>query len=124
MARGDIQWADTQLDSSQTKSLGGPRGVRAYPLGEASGCRVWLTQTEVRYQATASIVPYAFYDHAARQSYADETSESIAGAGIGVRYTQAGWSLDAAMAAQTSGDAASEDEQKDPRFWLSARYSF
>ncbi|EHJ93715.1 Heme/hemopexin transporter protein huxB [Vreelandella boliviensis LC1] len=124
MAKGDIQWADNPLDSSEGMSLGGARGVRAYPQGEVSGSRVWLTQLEVRYQATPELSPYVFYDHGARQRFADEASETLAGGGIGVRYTQNNWSLDAAAATSTTGDAASEDEQKDPRFWLSARYAF
>ena len=31
------QWADKNLDSSEQFSLGGPSGVRAYPVGEAAG---------------------------------------------------------------------------------------
>ncbi|MCL7929432.1 ShlB/FhaC/HecB family hemolysin secretion/activation protein [Halomonas llamarensis] len=124
LARGDIQWADKLLDSSQGMSLGGARGVRAYPQGEVNGSRVWLTQLEVRYQATPELSPYVFYDHGARQGFADETSKTLAGCGMGVRYTQDNWSLDTAVATQTTDDAASQDEQKDPRFWFSARYAF
>ncbi|NYS60574.1 ShlB/FhaC/HecB family hemolysin secretion/activation protein [Vreelandella salicampi] len=121
---GDMQWADSPLDSSEGMSLGGARGVRAYPQGETSGSRAWLTQLEVRYQATAELAPYVFYDHGARLSYADEPSETLAGGGVGVRYSNGNWTLDTAVATQTTGDVASQDEQKDPRFWLSGRYTF
>lgn len=124
MASGDMQWADSSLDSSEGMSLGGARGVRAYPQGETSGSRAWLTQLEVRYQVTAELAPYVFYDHGARLSFADEPSETLAGGGVGVRYTQDNWSIDTAVATQTTGDAASQDEQRDPRFWLSTRYAF
>lgn len=121
---GDMQWADSPLDSSEGMSLGGARGVRAYPQGETSGSRAWLTQLEVRYQATAALAPYVFYDHGARLSYANEPSETLAGGGVGVRYSNGNWTLDTAVATQTTGDVASPDEQKDPRFWLSGRYTF
>lgn len=124
MARGDIQWADKPLDSSEGMSLGGARGVRAYPQGEVSGSRVWLTQAEVRYQATPELAPYVFYDHGARQRFGEETSETLAGGGAGVRYTNGDWTIDTAVATQTTGDAASSDEQRDPRFWLSTRFAF
>lgn len=124
LASGNVQWADKALDSSQGKSLGGASTVRAYPVGEISGSRVWLAQLEVRYQATAAITPYAFFDQGARWDFADESSESIAGGGAGVRYAQDVWAIDALVATPTTGDAASEDEQKDPRIWFSARYSF
>ncbi|KPQ26547.1 ShlB/FhaC/HecB family hemolysin secretion/activation protein [Halomonas sp. HL-93] len=124
LASGEVQWADSPLDSSQGMSLGGARSVRAYPQGEISGSRVWLTQLEARYQVTPELSPYVFYDHGARQGFDDEASETLAGGGVGVRYTQDNWSLDTAVATPTTGDAASADEHKDPRFWLSGRYNF
>ncbi|MCC6200958.1 MAG: ShlB/FhaC/HecB family hemolysin secretion/activation protein [Moraxellaceae bacterium] len=60
-ARVSAQWAGTNLDSSEDFGLGGPNGVRAYPLGEGYGDEGWLTQIEARYQM-GSFVPYAFYD--------------------------------------------------------------
>ncbi|GHE21204.1 ShlB/FhaC/HecB family hemolysin secretion/activation protein [Halomonas urumqiensis] len=124
LLNGDLQWSDSPLDSSEAMSLGGARGVRAYPQGETSGSRAWLTQLEVRYQATSELSPYVFYDHGARQGFADESSEVLAGGGVGARYAQGGWSIDAAVAIQTTGDAVSQSEQKDPRFWISTQYRF
>ncbi|MBD3768172.1 MAG: ShlB/FhaC/HecB family hemolysin secretion/activation protein, partial [Gammaproteobacteria bacterium] len=49
-ARVSGQWSNKNLDSSEDMSLGGPRGVRAYPQGEASGDHALLGQIEVRYQ--------------------------------------------------------------------------
>lgn len=121
---GDMQWADSSLDSSEGMSLGGANGVRAYPQGETSGSRAWLTQLEIRYQASAELAPYLFYDHGARLAYVGEPSETLAGGGVGVRYAQDNWSIDTAVATQTTGNTASQDDEKDPRFWLSARYTF
>ncbi|MGM0954002.1 MAG: ShlB/FhaC/HecB family hemolysin secretion/activation protein [Pseudomonadota bacterium] len=122
MANGEMQWADSPLDSSESMSLGGARSVRAYPQGEISGSRAWLTQLELRYQATPTLSPFVFYDHGQRQSFADDTSDSLAGGGVGVRYTSDSWTINTAVATQTTGDAASEDEQKDPRLWFVVRY--
>lgn len=42
------QWAGDNLDSSEKFLLGGPAGVRAYPVGEASGDQGWLATLELR----------------------------------------------------------------------------
>ncbi|HUE92464.1 ShlB/FhaC/HecB family hemolysin secretion/activation protein [Pseudomonas sp.] len=42
------QWAGDNLDSSEKFLLGGPSGVRAYPVGEASGDHGWLATLELR----------------------------------------------------------------------------
>jgi hemolysin activation/secretion protein len=42
------QWADGNLDSSEKFALGGPDGVRAYPVNEASGDEGWLLNIELR----------------------------------------------------------------------------
>lgn len=118
------QWADTPLDSSERQSLGGARSVRAYPQGELSASRAWLTQFELRYRASDALSPYLFYEHGQRIGFAAETSESLSGGGLGLRYTIAGWRLGAAMALQTSGKAANADEQRNPRFWFSTGYRF
>jgi len=48
------QQATGNLDSSEKFILGGPTGVRAYPVGEASGDHGWVINTELRWD-----VPYA-----------------------------------------------------------------
>lgn len=123
LANGRVQWAaDTQLDSSEAMSLGGASGVRAYPQGEVAGSRVWLTQLEARYHVTRQVTPYLFYDHGQREVWRDELGERLAGGGLGLRYTGTTWNVDAALAFQTSGEAASSEEQRDPRFWIQATY--
>lgn len=42
------QWASDNLDSAEKFLLGGPSGVRAYPVGEASGDHGWLATLELR----------------------------------------------------------------------------
>ena len=47
-AGASTQWASGNLDSSEKFLLGGPAGVRAYPVGEASGDHGWLATLELR----------------------------------------------------------------------------
>jgi len=49
--RGQI--ANKNLDSSEKFILGGPAGIRAYPIGEASGDDGWLVNLELRYDVPA-----------------------------------------------------------------------
>ncbi|WP_017255347.1 porin [Pseudomonas tolaasii] len=42
------QWADKNLDASEKLSLGGPNGVRAYPVGEVAGDEGLLGRLELR----------------------------------------------------------------------------
>jgi hemolysin activation/secretion protein len=43
------QYSDQNLDSSEKIILGGPSGIRAYPVGEGSGDIGWQTNLELRY---------------------------------------------------------------------------
>jgi len=56
------QWASQNLDSSQKFSLGGPQGVRAYPVYEASGDQGWLGTVEARWDFYEGAQASVFYD--------------------------------------------------------------
>lgn len=56
------QQADRTLDSSERFFLGGPGGVRAYPVNEGSGSRGTLANLELRWQALPALTATAFYD--------------------------------------------------------------
>lgn len=126
------QWAGKNLDSSESMALGGPGGVRAYPLGESSGDQGWLTQVELRFKV-GKFMPYLFYDYGHMKINAQPSllvlpapDNTRAGAGIGVRYQQAPWAIDGALAFRTQGGAPTSDTHADPkpRLWLSASYFF
>ncbi len=131
--RVSAQWASKNLDSSERIGLGGPAGVRAYPVGEGFGDSGWLAQVEMRYQAGA-FAPYAFYDagsvriNAKPESLATVPStneRSVAGAGLGTRYQRGPWNLDLAVAWRVHGGTPEADNVlRDPRVWLTARYLF
>lgn len=56
------QWASQNLDSSQKFSLGGPQGVRAYPVYEATGDQGWLGTVEGRWDIYEGAQASVFYD--------------------------------------------------------------
>lgn len=56
------QAASQNLDSSQKFSLGGPQGVRAYPVYEATGDQGWLGTVEARYDFMPGAQASLFYD--------------------------------------------------------------
>ncbi len=51
--RVEGQWADRNLDSSEQFTLGGPYGVRGWPVGEARGDLGVLGSLELRYDTAA-----------------------------------------------------------------------
>jgi hemolysin activation/secretion protein len=57
------QIASKNLDSAEKMSLGGPNGVRAYPVSEATGDEGWQATLEGRYNLTPELQLTAFYDH-------------------------------------------------------------
>jgi len=126
------QLANKNLDSSEAMFLGGPAGVRAYPVGEASGDEGWLAQVEIRYRM-GDFSPYAFYDHGrvkvnARPSQVVLPSPDLtrAGAGVGLRFQRGPWNIDGAVAWRTNGGEPTSDTHSDPRprIWLTAGYRF
>lgn len=126
------QGADSNLDSSEGISLGGPSRVRAYPSGESSGDEGWLVQAELRLSLGAW-TPYAFYDHGkvridALPSLvtAKAPDQERSGLGLGVRFQQGPWSMDVAMAQRRRGGLPTSDTTSDPqpRVWLQTRYAY
>jgi hemolysin activation/secretion protein len=131
------QRAGKNLDSSEKMSLGGPSGVRAYPVIEGTGDDGWLTTLEARYNFMPELQAQAFYDHGhIQQSHnadyvgAPKTnSATFKGAGLGVSWTQAGNFILRAVWAHRIGDnplpnpinGKDGDGSYDlNRFWLTA----
>ena len=56
------QFADQNLDSNERMSLGGPGGVRAYPLGEASGDEAWLLNLDLARKFGENVITTLFVD--------------------------------------------------------------
>lgn len=123
------QWVDHDtIDGSESFYLGGPDGVRAYPVGEGSDARGVLGQVELRYQKLPyGLSPYLFVDSGYTPNGGIDTGDSrhLTGAGVGLRANYQGFSVTTAVAWKVDGgDALSDDEQRNPRFWVSAGYQF
>ena len=123
------QWASKNLDSSEEFGLGGPYGVRAYPVGEGFGDAGWLAQVEVRYRV-GHAAPYGFYDAGRvkineRPWKSGRNHRSIAGAGIGLRYSRLSFDVDASLAWRTRGGRPlSDTKNRKPRGWVTAAWHF
>lgn len=56
------QFANKNLDSSEKFSLGGPNGIRAYPMGEAPGDEGWMINAEARHNLSDGLQLVGFLD--------------------------------------------------------------
>lgn len=130
--RVSAQWAGKNLDSSEGFSLGGANGVRAYPSGEGNGDEGYLLQLEARYTVGA-YSPYVFYDSGratinannAVSAPANPNHRSIASSGLGVRYSEGPWRVDASLAWRSrGGQPESDTADRNPRLWVAAAHWF
>lgn len=122
------QWSDQRnLDGSESFYLGGPNGVRAFPVGEGSDSRGWLAQLELRYNLGHGLTPYLLFDGGSTSNGGIDEGEdrNISGAGLGLRINHGDWNADVVSAWKLDGgDAQSDGRQRDPRFWFSVGYQF
>ena len=128
----DRQWATKNLDSSEKFSLGGPYGVRAYPVGEASGDDGWRWTTELRWNLPTREGDenvwqlIAFVDgghvgiyHEGWPGYRGTMSRSLYGAGVGVNWSnQANWVAHLHYAWKIGPEEAVSDTDRSGRFWF------
>ena len=143
------QVALNNLDSSEEFSLGGPTGVRAYPVGEASGDEGHIINTELRYNLPVSaeqgtLQLYGFYDAGHTTINKEYTgiplgtatnlnSYWLQGIGAGINYTSAPGKLTvrlswAHVVGENSGRSVtgknSDGLSNNDRFWLESRIYF
>lgn len=88
------QWADQNLDSSEKLYLGGPKGVRAYPVNEGSGAQGYMANLELNRTFKENLQGKIFYDQGSVKQYisnstvsADPNSLTLKGFGIGLDWT-------------------------------------
>ena len=126
------QWATKNLDSSEKFSLGGPYGVRAYPVGEASGDDGWRWTTELRWNLPTREGDenvwqlIAFVDgghvklyHDGWPGYTGKDGRSLYGAGVGVNWSnQANWVAHLCYAWKIGNEEAVSDTDRSGRFWF------
>ena len=83
------QKASRNLDSSEQIYLGGARGVRAYPSGEAAGDEGYISNIELHYRTPLKgVMLRAYYDlgHVRINKESTRGGETLQGWGIGLTY--------------------------------------
>lgn len=129
--RVSAQWSAGNLDPSEKFASGGFLGVRAYPLGEASGDRGWLAQTELRAAVSSTTTLFLAADagwaelNAKPWDAGSAGRRNIAGAGLGGRWSQSGWSLESTLNWRTHGGRPeAESRDREPRLFVAGSYRF
>ena len=139
------QVAGNNLDSSEKFLLGGPSGVRAHAVGEASGDGGWLATVELRHefraapnvQAQALVFADAggvtLHKHlwpSALQAGRDN-NVGLSGIGFGLNLYSQGWQLRSAVARAVGSNEGRQPDGRDAdgrtsrtRAWLQASTSF
>jgi hemolysin activation/secretion protein len=133
-----FQLASKNLDVSEKLSLGGPTGVRAYPVGEASADEAHLFTAEVRYglaprdSIPGNVVLSAFVDvgHAKfnEDPFPEQTTpntRTLSAAGFGAIWgRQDDFSIRASLAWRLSGRPTSDTSDRKPRLYVQASKYF
>lgn len=138
------QLANQNLNSAEQFFLGGPYGVRAYPLAQGGGSQGAQATVEYQHNLPDDLVAIAFVDTGIVQQYVHtypnwqgnthaKNSYSLHGAGIGFKWIYRGLSLGVTVAWKIGknplhnqlGQAVDVDNRTTQlRGWLTASYSF
>lgn len=95
------QLATRNLNSSEKFSLGGPNGVRAYPVNEALGDEGYLMKFELRYEVYQNVQLIGFIDHGGITLHKElwngwnslggsPNHYTLSGGGVGVNWVEPG----------------------------------
>jgi hemolysin activation/secretion protein len=120
------QFSSKNLDSSETQSVGGVYGVRAYPQGEAVGADAAVLNLELRWglprmpelQALAFIDAGTVKVNHSPLATDTDNRRSLAGEGIGAQWIRPQHFALKAYVAWRSGPQPTSDIDRRPRFWL------
>jgi len=134
------QWSTGNLDSSLQFALGGPSGVRGYPVNEATGDSGAVLQLELhRLLSTpgnGELDGYVFLDGGTIRQRQDPWGESpvnrygLAAAGVGLRWTLGGFAASLALGAPLGDNPGGLDgDNQDgtrpaPQLWFNLRRQF
>ncbi len=125
------QWANKNLDNAEKFTLGGDKGVRAYPAAEGSSDLGALLNTELRYWVNSQWSSYAFYDlgHGRLRKTADaitgDNTRTIRGFGLGVQYSNPEvFTLKASLGIRGSEAVQSEQDNPKARLLVQIQRSF
>jgi hemolysin activation/secretion protein len=136
------QWASKNLSSAEKISLGGPNGVRAYPVGEATADMGHVIQTELRWIVpgfkflAGDLTAFGFFDYGWAQINRNpekdpitgvvtdsENIRSFSGSGLGVSLGKEGdylLRLQASWPYTYEEQPQSDPARRVPRVWMQA----
>lgn len=128
------QFTHDRLDSYQKFSIGGPFGVRAYPVGEAPGDEAQLLTAELRYplpnwdgKIPGSLIGALFYDWGWSKLDFDPPTRievppnrrTLSGYGIALNWATAKeWSAQGSVAWRQQGALVNDEQDRRPRVYL------
>jgi len=120
------QVSSKNLDTSETQSLGGAYGVRAYPQNEATGDDVAMVSVELRWKQLffPELQTIGFFDAGvARLNHSPLPTDAnnhrtLAGEGFGLQWVQTNRFALKTYVAWRSKEPPLTDADRRPRFWL------
>jgi hemolysin activation/secretion protein len=138
------QFASTNLNSAEQFYLGGPYGVRAYPVAQSGGSQGGIFTVELRHQLKEKLTLTSFFDAGVVQQYKNlypgwqnltnaNNTYSLMGAGVGVKWDYEGWNINASVAwkvgqnplySSTGQPVNTDGTTTQPRGWISGSYNF
>lgn len=139
------QLSSVNLNSAEQIYMGGPYGVRAYPVAQGGGSQGGIATVEFRHQFPERITGSIFYDVGLVQQYKNtppgdwnagtnaNNAYSLQGAGVGVKWDWEGWNLGAMVAWQIGKNPLyqyynqpvnTDGTTTNPRGWFTGSYSF
>jgi len=138
------QLSSVNLNSAEQTYMGGPYGVRAYPVAQGGGSQGGVGTVEFRHQFPERIIGSIFYDVGMIQQYKNtypgwqgltnaNNFYSLQGAGFGVKWDYEGWNLGAMVAwkignnplySSTGQPVNTDGTTTNPRGWATASYQF
>lgn len=127
--RLSAQWASGNLDSSEKLGLGGPYGVRGYPLGAGSGDQGWQASAELRYALAPRWQLSAFADNGVAKTNrrtwtSGDNTRRITSTGIGASWAGPSQQINLTAAWPLHDNGENEGPPRRPRIWASATQYF
>jgi len=138
------QFASVNLNTAEQFYLGGPYGVRAYPVAQSGGSQGGIFTIELRHKLQEKFTLTSFFDAGVIQQYKNmypnwqgatnaNNTYSLMGAGVGAKWDYEGWNIAAIVAwkvgqnplySQTGQPVNTDGTTTQPRGWITGSYSF
>lgn len=138
------QLASANLNSGEQFYLGGPYGVRAYPVSQGGGSQGLVATLEFRHQLPDNLTTAMFFDAGLVQQYKHTFNQwqgktnakntyPLKGTGVSLKWSAGNWNVSGSIAwmmginplYNQKGEVINNDGRTtQPRTWINASYSF